>query len=95
MSPGVKVSPVKNEVFPSQKMLALALTLDVAELFALDQPHVNSLEKSTGILMLYWIQARKSKALYFAFPSYVHKMISSNSDIHKIIIFFILQVSIR
>lgn len=92
MSPGVKTSPVKSVVFPSQ-MLAPAWTPYVAELFALDQPHVNSLEKSTGILMLYWIQARKSNILYFSFPPYVHKMISSNSDIHKII--FFLQVSIR
>lgn len=87
-SPGVKISPVKSVVFPSQKMLALALTLYVAELFALDQPHMNSLEKSTGILMLYWIKARKSNILYLSFPSYVHKMISFNSDTYKIIYFF-------
>lgn len=89
--PRRKISPVRSAGFPSQKVLALALALCVEELFALHQPHVNSLEKSTWILMLYWIKARKSNILYFSFPSCVHKMISSNSSIHKIINFFFFK----
>lgn len=58
--PRSKISPVRSAGFPSQKVLALALWV-----FALHQPHVNSLEKSTWILMLYWIQARKSNILLF------------------------------
>lgn len=88
--PRCKTSPVRSAGFPSQKVLELALALCVEQLFALQQPHgifwrsQHEFSCFTG--------SRPGNLIYFiSHFHHVHKMISSNSGIHKIINFFFFK----